>query len=196
MASHYNCKRRGRWKWIFGTFPLCFAFKWMFSKSRSLECNFRWPYKSNRIGWMNFCKLNSSQSNEIVDWFFLMRLTFNWNILLTLSQHVKIEVPYHVHTVHHHHIEKYPVYKKIEVPVIKEVRVPFPVHVPVKVPYPVVVKPHVVTVPVHHYPVHTQEHQHGGSSGGLSGGYGGSSGGYGGSSSGGYGSSGSGHGGW
>lgn len=44
---------------------------------------------------------------------------------------------------------------------------------PVKVPYPFVVKPHVVSVPVHHYPVHTQEHQHEG----LSGGYGGSSGG-------------------
>lgn len=55
-----------------------------------------------------------------------------------------------------------------------------------KVPYPVVVKPHVVTVPVHHTPVHTEEHQHG-----LSGGYGGSSGsgGYGGSSGGGYGGS-------
>lgn len=27
-------------------------------------------------------------------------------------------------------------------------------------PYPVVIKPHVVTVPVHHHPVHTEEHQH------------------------------------
>lgn len=117
------------------------------------------------------------------------------------SHHVKVSVPYHIHTVHHHHVEKFPVYKKIEVPVVREVKVPFPVHVPVKVPYPVVVKPHVVTVPVHHYPVHTSEHQHGGSSG-LSGGYGGhsgggSEGGYGGHSGGGsssYGSSG--HGGW
>lgn len=77
------------------------------------------------------------------------------------SKHIKITVPYHVHTVHHHHVEKYPVYKKIEVPVVKEVKglqkidnkivefklislfsfhflqfliVPFPVHYPVKVP--------------------------------------------------------------
>ncbi|CAO1330212.1 unnamed protein product [Diamesa hyperborea] len=71
---------------------------------------------------------------------------------------VKIEVPYHVHTIHHHHVEKYPVYKKIEVPVIKEIKVPYPVHYPVKVPYPVIVKPHVVTVPVHHYPVHQEQH--------------------------------------
>lgn len=84
--------------------------------------------------------------------------------------------------MHHHHTEKYPVYKKVEVPVVKEVKVPFPVHVPgnflilffnnsvfyllcysinvVKVPYPVVIKPHIVTVPVHHNPVHTEEHQH------------------------------------
>lgn len=66
--------------------------------------------------------------------------------------------------------------------------------------YPVVVKPHVVHIPVHHYPVHSETHEHdhsghglsggygGGSSGGSSGGYGGSSGGYGGSS-GGYGGS-------
>lgn len=77
------------------------------------------------------------------------------------SKHIRIKVPYHVHTVHHHHIKKYPVYKKIEVPVYKEVKgekivtqkiikniffnyeimsaffptlVPFPVHVPIKVP--------------------------------------------------------------
>lgn len=55
-------------------------------------------------------------------------------VFFSCSEHVKISVPYHVHTVHHHHIQKYPVYKKIEVPVIKEVKVPFPVHVPVKVP--------------------------------------------------------------
>lgn len=30
----------------------------------------------------------------------------------------------------------------------------------VKVPYPVVIKPHVVTVPVHHHPIHTEEHKH------------------------------------
>lgn len=39
-----------------------------------------------------------------------------------LSKHIKIKVPYHVHTVHHHHVKKYPVYKKIEVPVYKEVK--------------------------------------------------------------------------
>ncbi|CAO1364904.1 unnamed protein product [Diamesa serratosioi] len=71
---------------------------------------------------------------------------------------LSVNVPYHVHTIHHHHISKYPVYKKIEVPVIKEIKVPYPVHYAVKVPYPVIVKPYIVTVPVHHYPVHKEEH--------------------------------------
>jgi hypothetical protein len=68
--------------------------------------------------------------------------------------------PVRIHTIHHHHVKKYPVYKKIEVPVIKETKVPFTVHVPIKSPYPVVIKPYIVKVPVHHYPVHTSEHQH------------------------------------
>lgn len=61
------------------------------------------------------------------------------NYLSFFSKHIKINVPYRVHTIHHHHVEKVPVYKKIEIPVVKEVKVPFPVHVPVKIPYPVVV---------------------------------------------------------
>ena len=62
--------------------------------------------------------------------------------------------------IHHHHIQKYPVYKKIEVPVIKKIRVPFYVKYPVKVPYPVIIKPHIVEIPIHKYPVHSSEHKH------------------------------------
>lgn len=78
--------------------------------------------------------------------------------ILILSHNLKIDVPYHIRTVHHHHIQKYPVYKKVAVPVYKEVKVPYPVHYPVKVPYPVIVKPYVVTVPVHHNPIHNEQH--------------------------------------
>ncbi|KAK1121438.1 hypothetical protein K0M31_010240 [Melipona bicolor] len=52
-------------------------------------------------------------------------------------KHVRIHVPYHVHTVHHHHVKKVPVHhvEKVHVPV------PIPIHHVEKVPVP---------VPVHH----------------------------------------------
>ncbi|CAH2042492.1 unnamed protein product, partial [Iphiclides podalirius] len=59
----------------------------------------------------------------------------------THRTHVRIHVPYEVHTLHHHHIEKVPVIKEVpvirevpvvkEVPVIKTVPVFNTVHVPV-----------------------------------------------------------------
>ena len=74
---------------------------------------------------------------------------------------IEVGVPYKIHTVRtHHHIQKYPVYKKIEIPVIKKIRVPFYVKFPVKVPYPVIIKPHIVQIPIHKYPVHSSEHKH------------------------------------
>ncbi|KAI8419985.1 hypothetical protein MSG28_008588 [Choristoneura fumiferana] len=33
--------------------------------------------------------------------------------------HIKVHLPYNVHTIHHHHVEKVPIFH--EVPVIKEV---------------------------------------------------------------------------
>ncbi|XP_034181447.1 uncharacterized protein LOC117604930 [Osmia lignaria lignaria] len=72
--------------------------------------------------------------------------------------HVKVHVPYHVHTVHHHHVKKVPVHvvEKVPVPVpipihhVKKVAVPVPVHhvEKVHVPVPIVEKVH-VPVPVH-----------------------------------------------
>jgi hypothetical protein len=73
---------------------------------------------------------------------------------------IEVGVPYKIHTVHHHHIQKYQVIKKIEVPVIKKTKYPYYIKVPIKVPYPVVVKPHVVEIPIHKYPVHSSEHKH------------------------------------
>ncbi|CAH0590180.1 unnamed protein product [Chrysodeixis includens] len=55
--------------------------------------------------------------------------------------HVKIHVPYEVHTLHHHHVETVPVIKEVpviktvpiikEVPIIKHLPVVQTVHVPV-----------------------------------------------------------------
>jgi hypothetical protein len=73
---------------------------------------------------------------------------------------IEYGVPYQIHTVHHHHIQKYQVVKKVEVPVIKKTKYPYYVKVPIKVPYPVVVKPHVVEIPIHKYPIHSSEHKH------------------------------------
>ncbi|XP_059055336.1 mantle protein-like [Achroia grisella] len=84
-------------------------------------------------------------------------------------KHVKIHVPYKVHTIHHHHVSKVPY--PVHVPVVKEVQVvkevPIVKHVPVPVvkhvPVPVIKKVEVekkVYVPVHHHEHHVQE-EHG-----------------------------------
>lgn len=77
------------------------------------------------------------------------------------SHHVRIHVPYHVHTVHHHHVKKVavPIVEKVPVPVpvpihhVEKVAVPVPVHhvEKVHVPVPVVEK---VPVPI---PVHEEK---------------------------------------
>lgn len=78
------------------------------------------------------CRMRVTQCPRV--WQFPICWLIIFAFFLIHSHHVKISVPYHVHTIHHHHVEKYPVYKKIEVPVIKEIKVPYPVHYPVKVP--------------------------------------------------------------
>ncbi|CAG9138128.1 unnamed protein product [Plutella xylostella] len=85
------------------------------------------------------------------------------------TKHVKIHVPYKVHTVHHHHVSK--VHVPVHVPVVKEVpvykEVPVIKHVPVEVikhvHVPVYKKVEVeklvhVPVPVHHE--HHDHHEH------------------------------------
>ncbi|KAL7302384.1 hypothetical protein TKK_0005043 [Trichogramma kaykai] len=75
-------------------------------------------------------------------------------------EHVRIHVPYKIHTVHHHHV------KTVHIPVtkIEKVQVPVPVHhvkkIEVPVPYPVVEKVvEKVHVPIH-VPVHIPVHHH------------------------------------
>ncbi|XP_063540814.1 uncharacterized protein LOC134749724 [Cydia strobilella] len=75
--------------------------------------------------------------------------------------HIRIHVPYDVHTIHHHHVEKVPIFHEVpvikEVPVYKEIIKTVPVvntvHVPI-VETVAVEKPVFVPVPYKHHGWH------------------------------------------